>query len=122
MPVLLYDCETWYLTLSEERRLRLIESRILRRIFGPKRDENEEWRRLYNEELHSLYRSPNIVRVFDARRLSWARHLARLEENRSAINILTDKPSEARLQGRPRRRPESNIIIYLKELGVNRRK
>ena len=63
LPVVLYGCETWSLTLREECRIRVFENRILRRIFGSKRDENGEWRRLHNEELHSLYRSPNIVRV-----------------------------------------------------------
>ena len=62
LPVLLYDCETWPLTLKEEYRLRVFENRILRQIFGPKMDENGEWRRLHNEELRSLYHSPNIVR------------------------------------------------------------
>ena len=76
--VVLYGCETWSLTLREECRLRVFENRILRRIFGPKRDENEEWRRLHNEELHSLYRSPNIVRVIKSRRLRWAGHVARI--------------------------------------------
>ena len=61
-------------------------------LFGPKRDENGEWRRLHNEELHSLYRSPNIVRVIKSRRLRWAEHVARIEESRSAFNILTGKP------------------------------
>ena len=69
LPVVLYGCETWYLTLREESRLREFEFTILRRIFGPKRDENGEWRRLHNEELHSLYPSPNIVRVIKSRRL-----------------------------------------------------
>ena len=59
LPVVLYDCEIWSLTLREECRLRVFENRILRRIFGPKRDDNWEWTNLYNEELHSLYRSPN---------------------------------------------------------------
>ena len=63
LPVVLYHCETWYLALREECMLRVFENRILRRIFGPKRDENGALRRLHNEELHSLYRSPNIVRV-----------------------------------------------------------
>ena len=69
LTVVLYVCETWSFTLREESRLRVFENRILRRIFGPKRDENGEWRRLHNEELHSLYRSPNIVRVIKSRRL-----------------------------------------------------
>ena len=59
----------WSFTLKEERRLRVFENRIQRRIFGPKRGKNAEWRRLHNEELHSLYRSPNIVRVIKSRRL-----------------------------------------------------
>ena len=77
--------EAQCLTLREEGRLRVSENRILRRIFGLKRDPNGEWRRLHNEELHSLYRSPNIVRVIKSRRLRWAGHVARMEENRSAF-------------------------------------
>ena len=76
------------LTLREECRLRVLENRILRRIFGPKRDENGEWRRLHNEELYNLYRSPNIVRVIKCRILRYAGHVARMEEGRSAFNIL----------------------------------
>ena len=68
LTVVLYGCETWSLTLREESRLRVFENRILRRIFGPKRDENWEWRRLHNEEHHSLYGSPNIVRGIKSRR------------------------------------------------------
>ena len=84
LPVVLYGCETWSLTLREECRLRIFANRILRRIFVPKRDENGEWRRLHNDELHSLYRSPNIVRVIKSRRLRWAGHIARMEEGRRA--------------------------------------
>ena len=62
-PVVLYDCEEWSLALREERRTRIFENRILWRVFGPKRDANGEWKRLHNDELHSLYHSPNIVRV-----------------------------------------------------------
>ena len=70
----------WSLTLREESRLRVFENRILRRIFGPKRDENGELRRLQNEEIHSLYRSPNIVKVIKYRRLRWEDYVARMEE------------------------------------------
>ena len=73
---------------------------------GPKRDENGEWRRLHNEELQSLYRSPNIVRVIKSRRLSGAGHVARMEEGRSAFKILTGEPTGKRPLGRPRRRCE----------------
>ena len=72
-----------------------------KRIFGPKRDENGEWKRLHNEELHSLYRSPNIVRVIKCRRLRWAGHIARMEEDRSAFKMLTGIPAGKRLLGRP---------------------
>ena len=78
LPVVLYGCETRSLTLREERRLRVFENRILRRIFGPKRDENGEWRRLHNEELHRLYRSPNIERVIKSKRLRWADHVVKM--------------------------------------------
>ena len=93
---MLYGCETWSLTLREESRQRVFENRILRRIFGPKRDENGEWIRLHNKELYSLYRSPNIVRVNKSRRLRWVGHVARMEEGRSAFKILTGKPTRKR--------------------------
>ena len=93
-PLVLYGCETWSLTLREECRLRVFENRILRRIFGPKRDENGEWRWLHNEELHILYRSPNIVRVIKSRRLRWVHQVARMEEDWSAFKVLTGEPTE----------------------------
>ena len=85
----------------------------------PKRDENGEWRRLHNEELHSLYRSPNIVTVIKSRRLRWAGHVARMEEGRSALKILTGKPTGRRPLGRPRRRWEDSIRIDLEKIGIN---
>ena len=91
------------------------------RIFRPKRDENGEWRRLHNEELHSLYCSPNIVRVIKYRRLRWAGHVVRMEEDRSAFKILTCIPAGKRPLGGPRRRWEDNIRMDLKEIGVNTR-
>jgi len=69
------------------------EKRILRRIFGHKKDDNGEWRRLHNKELHSLYRSPTIGREIKSRRFKWAGHVARMEEGRSAFKILAGKPT-----------------------------
>ena len=79
----------WSLTFREECRLRVFENMILRRILGPRKDANGEWRRLHNEELHSLYRSPNVVRVIKSRRLRWAGLVARMEDGGIALNILT---------------------------------
>jgi hypothetical protein len=82
LPVVLYGCEIWSLTLREEHRLRVFENRELRRIFGPKREEDGSWKKLHNDELHSLYSSPNIVRVIKSRRMRWAGHVARMGEGR----------------------------------------
>jgi hypothetical protein len=76
LPFVPYKCETWSLTLGEEHRPRGFENRVLRNIFGLKREEDGSWRKLHNDELHSLYSSPNIVRVIKSRRMSWARHVA----------------------------------------------
>jgi hypothetical protein len=79
LPVGLFGCETWSLTLRKECRLRVFENTVLRRIFGPKRDEvTGEWRRLHNEELYALYSSPAIIRVIKSRRLKRAGHVARM--------------------------------------------
>jgi hypothetical protein len=80
LPIVLYGCETWSLTLKEEHRLRVFENRMLRRIFGPKREEDGSCRKFHNDELHSLYSSPNIVRVIKSRKLMWAGHVARIGE------------------------------------------
>ena len=75
--VVLYECETWSLILGEERKLRVFENMVLRRIFGLRRDEvTDEWRRLHNVELNDLYCTPNIVRVIKSRRMRWAGHVA----------------------------------------------
>jgi len=86
LPVVLYGCETWSLKLREERKLRVFENMVLRRISGPTRDEvTGEWRRLYNEELNDLYSSPNIVRVIKSIRMRWAEHVARMDEETGCI-------------------------------------
>ena len=86
LPVVFYGCETWSLTLREERRLRVFENRVLKRIFGPKRDEvTRKWRKLHNEELNDLYYSPNIVGVIKPRRMIWAGHVAFMGEGRTCI-------------------------------------
>jgi hypothetical protein len=97
--------------------LRVFENRVLRRIFGPKRDEvTEGWRKLHNEEVHGLYSSPSIVRVIKARRMRWAGHVARMGEVRCVYNILVGRPEGRRPLGRPRRRWEDNIKVDLREI------
>jgi hypothetical protein len=83
LPVVLYGCETCSLNLWEEHRLRVFENRVLRKIFGPKREENGSWRKLHNDELHSPYSSPNIVRVIKSRRMRWVGHTARIGEGKT---------------------------------------
>ena len=102
----------------EERKLRVFENRVLRRIFGPKRnDVTEDWRKLHNEELNDLYCSPNIIRVIKSRRMRWAGHIARIGERRGEYMILVGKPEGKRPLGRPRRRWEDNIKMDLQEMG-----
>jgi hypothetical protein len=99
-----YGCETWSLTLREERRLRVFENRVLRRIFGPKRDEvTEEWRKLHNEKLNDLYSSPTFVRAIKSRIMRLARHVARILERRGVYRILMGKLEGKRPLGRTRR-------------------
>jgi hypothetical protein len=93
---MLYGCETWSLTLREERRLRVFENRVWRRIFGPKRDEViGEWRKLHNEELNNLNCSPNTVRVIKSRRMRWAGNVVRMREGRGVYRVLVVKPEES---------------------------
>ena len=107
-----------FLILREERKLRMFENRVLRRIFGPRRVEaTGEWRRLHNEELNDWYCSPNIVRVIKSRRMRWAGHVARMGEERVVYRVLVGKPKGRRPLGRPRRRWVDNIRTDLQEVG-----
>ncbi|KAJ4445250.1 hypothetical protein ANN_07051 [Periplaneta americana] len=122
LPVLLYGCETWTLNLREEHRLRVFENKVLRKVFGAKRDEvTGEWRKLYNAELHALYSSPDIIRNIKSRRLRWAGHVARMGESRNAYRMLVGRPEGKRPLGRPRRRWEDNIKMDLREVGYDDR-
>ena len=117
LPVVSYGWETWSLTLREERKLRVFENKVLRRIFGPRRDEvTGEWGRLRNEKLNDLYSSPNIVRVIKSRRMRWAGHVARMGEERGAYRVLVRKPDGKRPLGRPRLTWVDNIRMDLQEV------
>jgi hypothetical protein len=102
LPVVLYGCETWSLTLREEHGLRVFKNRVLRRIFGPKMDEDGSWRKLHNNELHSLYSSPNIVREIKSRRMRWVGHVARMREGSGVYRVLVGRPEGKRPLGRPK--------------------
>ena len=116
--VFLYGCETWSLTLRKERKLRVFENRVLRTVFGPKKDEvTGEWRKLHNEELSDLYSLPNIVRVVRSRRMRWAGHVTLMGEGRGVHRILVGKPEGKRLLGRPRCRWNDNIKMDVQEMG-----
>jgi hypothetical protein len=117
--VVLYGCETWSLTIREEHKLRVFENRVLRRIFGPKRDGlTGGWRKLHNEELHNLYSSPSIIRILKSRRMRWVGHVARIGEKWNVYRLLVGKPEGKRLPGGRRRRWIDNIKIDLLEIGL----
>jgi hypothetical protein len=118
-PVVLYGCETWSLTLGGKHRLRVFENRVLRKIFGPKREEDGSRRKLHNHELHDLYSSLNIVRVIKSRRMKWAGHVALMGEERGAYRVLVERPEGKRPLGRPRCRWEDNIKMDLGEIGID---
>ena len=106
------------MTLREERRLRVFENSVLRRVFGPKRDEvTREWRKLHYEELSDLYSLPNIVRVVKSKRMRWVGHVARTGEGRGVHRVLVGKPEGKRPLGRPRCRWEDNIKIEHQGVG-----
>ncbi|KAJ4439145.1 hypothetical protein ANN_15102 [Periplaneta americana] len=122
LPVVLYGCETWTLTLREEHRLRVFENKVLRKIFGAKQDEvTGEWRKLHNAELHALYSSPDIIRNIKSRRLRWSGHVARMGESRNSYRVLVGRPEGKRPLGRPRCRWEDNIKMDLREVGYDDR-
>jgi hypothetical protein len=119
LPVVLYGCETWSLTLREEHRLRVFESRVLRRIFEPRRKEEGTWRKLHNDELHSLYSSPNIVKVIKSRRMRWAGYVACMGEGRVVYRVWVGRSGGKKPLGRSRRRLEDNIKMNLTEIGID---
>ncbi|KAJ4448105.1 hypothetical protein ANN_10117 [Periplaneta americana] len=108
--------------VRDEEGLRVFENKVLRKIFGAKRDEvTGEWRKLHNTELHALYSSPYIIRNIKSRRLRWAGHVARMGESRNAYSVLVGRPEVKRPLGRPRRRWEDNIKMDLREVGYDDR-
>jgi hypothetical protein len=118
LPVILYGCETWSLTLREEHRLRVFENRVLRRIFGPKRDEvTGEWRKLHSGELHNLYASPDIIRQIKSRTMSGTGYVACMGEARNVCGVLVGKPKLKRPLERPRHSWEDGIKMDHREIG-----
>jgi hypothetical protein len=118
LPVVLCGCESWSLILREERRLRVSESRVLRRIFGPRRDEvSGAWRKLHNEELNNLYCSSDIIQVIKWRRMGWAGHVARMGERRGEYGDLVWRRDGKSLLGRHGGRWEETISMDLQEMG-----
>ena len=118
LPIVLHVCETWSLTLGEERRLRGFVNSVLRRIFGPKRQEvTGKGRERHNQKLNDLYFSPNIIRVIKWRRMRWAGFAARMGERRCLYRVLVGKPEGKRPLARRRRRWEDNVKIELQKVG-----
>jgi hypothetical protein len=105
--------------LREEHRQRVFENRLLRGIFGPKREEDGSWRELHNDERHSLYSSRNFVGVIKSRRMRWAGHIACMGEGRSVYRILVGRPEGKKPLARPRRGRENNIKMGLREIAID---
>jgi hypothetical protein len=108
--VVLYGCGTWSLTLGDEQRLR---------VFGPKREEDGSWRKLYSDKIHDLYSLPNIARVIISRRMRWAGHMACMGKGRGVYRVLVGRPKGRRPLGRPRHRWEDNIKMDLRKIGID---
>jgi hypothetical protein len=118
LSLVLYGCETWSLILREERRLRVFENRVLRKIFRRKTDEvTGEWRRLHSEKLNDVYTSTSISRGIRSRRMRWEGRLALMRERRAAYMVFVRKPERKRPLGRPRNRREDNIKMELHDVG-----
>jgi hypothetical protein len=120
LPVALYGCETWTLTREYENWFRVFENKVLRRIHGPKRDDHTgEWRRLHNEELHSLHAAPDILRVIKSRRLRWAGQVAHMTDDRTVYRVMVGNLQGKRPVGRPRTRWADNVKKDLREVGLS---
>jgi hypothetical protein len=114
----LHGCETWSLTIREERKLRIFENRVLRTIFGLKRDEmTGGWGKLHNEEFHNMCSSPNTILIINSRRMRWTGHIACIGEKRHTYRVLVGKPEGKRPLGRPGHRREDNIKMVFREIG-----
>jgi hypothetical protein len=110
LMIVSYGCETWSLTLWEEGSLKVLENRVLKRVFGPKSDDvTGEWKKVRNEELSDLYSSPNVIREIKSRRMIWSRHVARMGERRGAYRFLVGKLEGKRQLGSSSCRWEDNI-------------
>jgi hypothetical protein len=105
--------------LREEHRLRVFENRVLRKIFGPKREVDGSWSKLHNDELHNLYSSPNIDRVIKSRRVWWAGYVARMGEGRGVYRSLVERPEDKKLLGRTKRRWDDNKKVDLREIMID---
>jgi hypothetical protein len=111
-------CVTWSLILREEHRLRALQNRVLKTLFGSKRDEvRGGWRKLHIEELHNLYSSPSTITIIKSMRMGWAGHVARMGEKMNAYKILVGKPEVKRSLGRPRCRWVDNIKMDIIGIG-----
>jgi hypothetical protein len=119
LPIALCGWVIWSLILREEHKLRVFENRVLRRIFGPKSEEDGSWRKLHNDELHSLYSSSNIVRVIKSRRMSWGGHVARMGEGKVVYRVLVGRPEGKRPTGRASSRWGDSIMMDLRETRIN---